>query len=246
MKALRIALLLAAIALLVAGTRALLQATLLLEAATATVAAVPGELAATRQALGTQVEAARQDVLVRSERQIAALRHEVIGQLAEIRQTADRRIGDSLAQVGTAIKAADVRLGEVTALRGDLRPLLSESHALLASADVTVRDLRPQLLGLVAASKVTAGETAQTMRDVRRATPMFLSTWQSIGVHADAMSAAGERSFLATQHTMENFSAASKPLPRWARIVLNVGPPVAQAGAAAVGAGAALGWFGRK
>ena len=41
-------------------------------------------------------------------------------------------------------------------------------------------DLRPQLLGLTAGWKVVGGETAQTMRDIQRATPQLLTTWQQI------------------------------------------------------------------
>jgi hypothetical protein len=42
---------------------------------------------------------------------------------------------------------------------------------------------------------------------------------------------------------MANMRKATTPLPTWLRIVLGVGPPVAQGGAAVVAAGSVLGWF---
>jgi len=153
-------------------------------AATAVVAAVPGEVRATRAALLAevqairhdltgQIEAARQDVLSRSERQVAALRTDVMDQATQLQQAADRRIGDTLAR-------ADIALGTASDLRGDVKPVLDAAGDTLRRTSQAVADLRPQLLGLIAASKVTAGETAQTMRDVRGAVPGFLGQGQDI------------------------------------------------------------------
>ena len=136
----------------------------LVRAATATVSALPGEVSATRAALMAEVQAARQDVLARSERQAAALRQDVLQEAGEIRETADRRVGDTLARADAALETAE-------GLRRDLQPVLDAAQGTLHDADRTVADLHPQLLGLVAASKVTAGETAQTMRDFRNAVP---------------------------------------------------------------------------
>ncbi len=227
-------------ALLAALTGVAVEAILLLRAATEATRALPGavsdELQATRMDLTNEVQMTREDVLDRTERQVAALRVDVMGQVAQIRTTADRRVGDSLGRVDTA-------LGEIEEIRGDLEPVLANAAALAEHADKMVVDLHPQMLGLVAASKVTMGQTAETMRDIQRATPGFIATWQQIGAHVDLMADAGAKSMQATQHTMENFAAASKPLPTWARIALGVGPPVAQMGAAAAATGAAIGWF---
>ncbi len=238
-------------ALLAAVTGVAIQAILLLHAATeatralmgtvvgevqATQTALVGQVAAARADLTGQVAAARGDLLARTERQVAALRIDVMAQVAQIRTTADRRVGDSLRRVDTA-------LGGIEEIRGDLEPVLANAAALAEHADKMVVDLHPQVLGLVAASKVTMGQTAETMRDIQRATPGFIATWQQIGAHVDLMADAGAKSMQATQHTMENFAAASKPLPTWARIALGVGPPVAQMGAAAAATGAAIGWF---
>jgi len=85
-------------------------------------------VAAARQDLTGQVAAARQDVLVRTERQVAALRTDVMGEVAQIRTTADRRVGDSLARV-------DVALAEVHELRGNLRPILQHAGSVAAQVD---------------------------------------------------------------------------------------------------------------
>jgi len=151
----------------------------LVRTATATVSALPGEVRATRAALVGEVQAARKDVLARSERQVAALRKDVLAEAGEIRQTADRRVGDTLAR-------ADAMLDTAAWLRGDLRPVLDAAQGTLRDADRTVADLHPQLLGLVAASKVTAGETAQTMRDVRTAVPSFIAQGRQISANVDA------------------------------------------------------------
>jgi len=215
----------------------------LVRAATTAVSALPGEVNATGAALVGEVRSARQEVVTASERQVAALRIGVLAEAGEIRLAADRRVGDTLAR-------ADIALGTAEELRQDMKPVLDAAQATLHDTDRTVADLHPQLLGLVAASKVTAGETAQTMRDVRNAVPGFLTQWQAIGdnfrlttvdfretAHQSALASA------ATAHTMANFAAASKPLPTWLRITLGIGPPLAQMGAATVGAGTLLGWF---
>jgi ABC-type transporter Mla subunit MlaD len=150
----------------------------LVRAATATVSALPGEVKATRAALVNEVQAARKDVLARSERQVTALRKDLLAEAGEIRVTADRRVGDTLAR-------ADAALDTVEGLRRDLRPVLDAAQGTLYDADRTVKDLHPQMLGLVAASKVTAGETAQTMREFRNAVPDFIAQSQRISANVD-------------------------------------------------------------
>jgi hypothetical protein len=165
-------------ALLAALTGLAVCAIVLVRAATATVSALPGEVRAARSALVGEVKAARQDVLMRSERQVAALRKDVLAEAGEIRRDADRRVGDTLAR-------ADAALGTAEGLRQDVQPLLGAAQATLHDADRTVTDLHPQLLGLVAASKVTAGETAQTMRDFRDAVPSFITQGKEITANVD-------------------------------------------------------------
>ena len=150
----------------------------LVRAATATVSGLPAEVALTRAAVIAEAEAARKDVLARSERQVVALRGELRGEADEIRETADRRLGDTLMRADKALETAE-------ALRRDVKPVLDEARGTLQDADRTVADLHPQLLGLVAAAKVTAGETAQTMRDFRNAVPSFIAQGQKISANVD-------------------------------------------------------------
>jgi hypothetical protein len=150
----------------------------LVRTTTATVSALPGEVRATRAALLDEVRAARKDVLARSERQVAALRRDVMAEADQVRQTADRRVDDTLAR-------ADAALDTVEGLRSDLKPVLDATQGTLRHADRTLTDLHPQLLGLVAASKVTAGETAQTMRDFRNAVPSFIAQGNTIAANVN-------------------------------------------------------------
>lgn len=165
-------------ALLAALTGLVVYTIQLVRAATSAVSALPGEISATRGELVAEVRSARKDVLVRSERQVAALRQDALMEAGEIRETADRRVGDTLAR-------ADEALNSVEGLRRELKPVLDAVQGTLHDADRTVADLHPQLLGLVAASKVTAGETAQTMRDFRSAVPSFIAQGQRISANVD-------------------------------------------------------------
>ena len=165
-------------ALLAALTGLVVCAIQLVRAATATVSAVPGEVRATRAALVDEIQAARKDVLGRSERQVVALRKDLMAEAGEIRETADRRVGDTLARADEALETAE-------SLRRGLQPVLDTAQGILHDADRTVIDLHPQMLGLVAASKVTAGETAQTMREFRNAVPSFIAQGQKISANVD-------------------------------------------------------------
>jgi hypothetical protein len=89
------------------------------------------------------------------------------------------------------------------------------------------------------AIETAGGDVTGMTGDFRRAVPVLLE---------DAKKA-GDASVLASQNTakvMGNFATATKPLPTWLRIGLQVAPPAAQAGAAAIAGGLALGWFKGK
>ncbi len=194
-------------AVLVALTGLVVSTIQLVRATTATVSALPGEVSATRDALLDEVRAARKDVLARSERQVAALRQDVAAEADEIRQTADKRVDDTLDR-------ADKALDTVDGLRSDLKPVLDAAQSTLHNADRTVADLHPQLLGLVAASKVTAGETAQTMRDFRNAVPSFIAQGNTIAANVNVATA--EFSGVAT-----NLNRLTKP--KWYDRLLGYG-----------------------
>jgi hypothetical protein len=167
------------VCVLLAALTGLVMSTIeFVRAATSTVSMLPGEIAVTRTALVDEVRAARKDVLVRTDRQITALRGDVMTEAGAMRETADQRVGDTLARADAVLQAA-------SELRSDLKPVLDAAQGTLHDADRTVADLHPQLLGLVAASKVTAGETAQTMRDFRTAVPSFISQGQRITANVD-------------------------------------------------------------
>jgi hypothetical protein len=153
--------------------------------------------------------------------QVAALRTDTLAEVAEFRETADRRIGDTLARVDTA-------LGIVEGVRADLKPVLDGAAALEADTDKTVTDLHPQLLGLVAAGKVTAGEAATTMREIQRATPEIVASVKGAAEHIDAATEASATASANAAAVTGNLAAATKPLPRAVRVGLQIGGPVAQ------------------
>ncbi len=201
---------------------------LFVRAAEKTVAAVPvqiadtraaliGEIATTRKDLNRQLDATRSDL----NGQVAALRMETLAEVAEIRKTADRRIGDTLGRVDTA-------LGTAERVEADLKPVLDGGTRLVADADKTVNDLHPQLLGLVAAAKVTAGEGAQTMREIQRATPEILASVKDATAHIDAATGASAEASANAARVTGNLAAATKPLPRAIRVGLQIGGPIAQ------------------
>ena len=97
-----------------------------------------------------------------------------------------------------------------------------------ADTDKTVTDLHPQLLGLVAAGKVTAGEAATTMRDIQRATPEILGSVKDATAHIDAATEASATASANAAAVTGNLAAATKPLPRAVRVGLQIGGPVAQ------------------
>lgn len=174
---------------------------LLVRSVAAVTAAIPSEIDCTRVALVAQIEstrrdlnqqvtAARQEVLVRTERQATALRMDVMAQTAGFRETADRRLGDTLAR-------ADRALGTVDALRQDLKPTLEHSAAITAQ----VSDAMPLFLDCdhnpdcvfnryVGASRGierAAFNFGKASTDVSTALPGAIATWQSIGANANGI-----------------------------------------------------------
>jgi hypothetical protein len=189
-------------------------------------AAIPAtllkETAATRVALvgDPGPNPLTQRILDLANSQLSGLRKDAASQLDALREVADRRVGDSLARV-------DVALADVGRLREDLAPAIGGAVAIEAHVDRAVVDLHPQLLGLVAASKVAAGQAATTLRDIQTATPQFIATVQDTAAHADAATEAGVAASKATQQTMENLSTASKPLPLPVRLFFQIAPGAA-------------------
>jgi len=194
-----------ACALLAALAGVAVQAVLLLHAATVAARALPtavrDELVATRAAvlaevragrgdLAGQLEAARKDLLGRTERQVAALRNDAMGEVVQIRSAADLRVGDTLARVDTA-------LSKIEELRGDLKPIFDHTASITKQAD----DAAPLFLDCefnadclfnryVGASKGierAALNFGQMSSDVRAALPTTIATWQGIGTNVDGI-----------------------------------------------------------
>jgi ABC-type transporter Mla subunit MlaD len=161
-------------------------------AAVRVVNSVPAEIRETREALFGEVAAARRDLNAqlrdlaeRSERQITGLRQNTLAEVDEIRETADRRLGDTLSR-------ADAALATLDATRQDLKPVLAQSAAVATH----VNDALPLFLDCdhnpdcvfnryVGASKGierAALNFGQASADVRGAVPRMLSTWDQIGV----------------------------------------------------------------
>jgi len=202
---------------------------LLVRAATWAVAALPneirsarsaliGEIAATRADLMQQIADSRSDLLTRSERQADALRHDVMTETAALRTTADRRLGDTLARVDTALATAD-------SLRQDLKPSLDSAAAITAQFNGALPlyldcDHNPDCLfnryaGVSQSIERATLNFGQMSQDVRGALPPMLHTWNQIG---DDVSGAAKNmdGITADVHTIT--TAAAKPKSFWGKV----------------------------
>lgn len=159
--------------------------------------------------------------------------------LASIEQRADARLANAVRaserQIAGAVERADARLfetlAEVRALRGEAQTAIAEASSLISDARPGVQawsSLSPQLaanaLGAVAAIKVTAGQTAQTMREIERATPDIVAS-----IEASAL--ASQHAAQSAAQTSQNLAEITRPGPRWLRYVgigLGVAAPAAQ------------------
>lgn len=113
------------------------------------------------------------------------------------------RYGDSLA---LAAESVDVAASGLGAAGRALAHSAEEADKATEAVNLTVRDLRPQLVGLAAASKIAAGQVAVTARAVQTATPEVLA---SVKQTADASARASENA----ADTFDNLKRQSKPLP---------------------------------
>lgn len=165
--------------LLLSLTALVICACRLLNDAAAVLRALPAQ---TQSAIREQGELTRAAALTA----IAETRRDVLAEVAEARRglrgvsvDALSRLNSQLADLQARI---DARAGEVmatasvelAATRADLRPPLEGMTALLASSDRAVTLLTPQALGLVAASKVAAGQVAQTARTIDTQAPAIV------------------------------------------------------------------------
>jgi len=181
----------------------------------------------------------------RVEQQIALTRKDLMAAIADAEDRAEREIASTrsalsaqldltrvglLARVDAAGVSLDARAAEIQqqAVQGMSRiaETASTAASLLEDARPGVQawaKLSPALaantLGTVAAVKVTAGQAAQTMREIERATPDLLA---SVRVSALASQQAAQ----SAAQTAQNMAAITNPGPRWLRFV-GVGATVA-------------------
>jgi hypothetical protein len=191
---------------------------LLVRAATWAVAALPKEMQDTRAALLGEVAAARADLLVHTDRQADALRRDLIAETEALRITADRRLGDTLSRVDTALATVD-------SLRQDLKPSLEGAAAIAAQVNGALPlyldcDHNPDCVfnRYVGASKGlerAALNFGQMSQDVRGVLPPMLRTWSRIGVDVSG-TAANVDGITADVHTMT--TAAAKPKSFWGKV----------------------------
>lgn len=119
--------------------------------------AAVGEIQATRRELMAEVRALRQEVKASRqalEVEVSKLNASLVSGLEDL----ERQVSGGLTSLTTGL------MEEATILRSDASQVLKSSNRL-------VELMTPQILGLTAASKVTAGELAQTARTWRRETP---------------------------------------------------------------------------
>lgn len=128
-----------------------------------------------RRDLFGQVEALRLEVLGPEGRWVS-LQSAVLARVDEGVRIIEATRRENVAPVLTAA------IGVISDLRPTLRNAESiTGHADEAAAILFRRDALPaQVLGVLGGAKVTLGETAQTMRTVRSAAPMFVSQGQAI------------------------------------------------------------------
>ncbi len=156
------------------------------DAAQATLDAARGDLARTAADLVDRVKSIERtaDRRLASLQNTADARLAFFGEIADyhlevLTQKADKRIGEGIAELGK--------------LRADLKPVLASTDELLAQSSGTVAVLRPQLLGLAAAGKVTLGESAQAARRFDATLPRFLELGQGVGTNLQQTTANVER-----------------------------------------------------
>lgn len=143
-------------------------------------------------------------------------------QLTEINVTIARAEQDLNAAAGTLVAAGTDLSEQGKGLRNDIAPSIAGLNLLMQR-----NALPAEILGTLGAAKVTAGETAQTMKDVRDALPAILTGVNEVVENSGKATAASAEAAQQTTNVMRNFAAASKPLPLPLRIFLQVAPPLA-------------------
>jgi hypothetical protein len=115
------------------------------------------EIRATRDAAIAEIRATRAELRA----ELKVVRKDLRSEVGGFRLVLDRRLEGLERQVERGL----------TSMEGELAVLRADASRVLQSTNRMVELVTPQVLGLTAASKVTAGELAQTARTWRRETP---------------------------------------------------------------------------
>jgi ABC-type transporter Mla subunit MlaD len=103
-------------------------------------------------------------------------------QIRDIRALVDRRLGDTLTRVDTA-------LGTVDALRLDVKPAINGAAAVEADAKDSWDDLYWEVKAFVGSATVTARGVAETSEAIGKAAPALAESAAAIGASADGIAA---------------------------------------------------------
>jgi ElaB/YqjD/DUF883 family membrane-anchored ribosome-binding protein len=187
----------------------------------ATVVSLPAQFDGFSRAVLAEVRGTRTDlsakadgITVKADDQLTALRKDTLAEVREWRTTADRQLTDALGKADARLSDITATLGNTaTGIREDLKPVLADADETLQQASGTIAVIRPQALGLIAASKVTAGETAQAARRIDTVLPEYLGLGAKIGANIDGVST--------DVHTFTTRFVAPKPWYRrvWSAVV---------------------------
>lgn len=110
--------------------------------------------------------------------------HQITALRADLVQEADYARADLSETVAFGFNLVDTHATNVEKLIAT--PLNSAGDA-LSEFNVIEHDIRPQIGGLLGASKITMGETAQTLKIVRDAAPQFVRSQEKIAEHIEAI-----------------------------------------------------------
>ena len=199
----------------------------------------------TRDLLKNEVDATRQALLNEISGQAFGLRTEAMQRADAALRIVDRNTRAAVSTANTAVSDLNTRLEVLDGLK----PALQNLTAITATVQTDLADgrkateaaLNPEdVAGAVRDTRFFLARAARTAGHVEAASdafqasvPQMIAGWNRIIANSDQATAATAATMKATAATMANFREASRPLPTWIRMGLQIAPPIAQAGAAA-------------
>jgi hypothetical protein len=146
--------------------------------------------------------------------------------------TVDKKLDAALALAGPVLQYA-----------GNVAAQVDSAAPLFLDCSFNQDCIFNRYVGVSKAFEKTSQNIDAATGELRKALPVTLAGWNRIIANSDRTTKATAETMEATALTMNNFARATKSLPTWLRIGLQVAPPMAQAGAAAAAAGVAFGWI---